>query len=94
MSRRGATSASPAVTAAPTATDFSAPPTLPRQPFFVRLAAAGYPACSVYPLSEAVDDPAAVTPELQAYGRNRQAAVAELCERLAEAEEVLHDLLH
>ncbi|WRZ87851.1 phosphotransferase [Streptomyces sp. NBC_01007] len=56
--------------------------------------AAGYLACSVYPLSEAVDDPAAVTPELQAYGRNRQAAVVELCERLAEAEEVLHDLLH
>ncbi|MFI5977701.1 phosphotransferase enzyme family protein [Streptomyces sp. NPDC051452] len=56
--------------------------------------AAGYLACSVYPLSEAVDDPAAVTPELEAYGRNRQAAMAELCERMTEAEEVLHDLLY
>ncbi|MDT0616417.1 phosphotransferase, partial [Streptomyces lancefieldiae] len=56
--------------------------------------AAGYLACSEYPLSEAADDPAAVTPELEAYGHNRQAAMAELCERLPEAEEVLHDLLH
>lgn len=56
--------------------------------------AAGYLACSVYPLSEAVDHPAAVTPELAAYGRNRHAALAELCERLTEAEEMLHDLLH
>jgi Ser/Thr protein kinase RdoA (MazF antagonist) len=55
--------------------------------------AAGYLACSVYPLSEAVDDPAAVTPELAAYGRNRHAAMVELRERLTEAEEVLHDLL-
>ncbi|MFJ1974073.1 phosphotransferase [Streptomyces sp. NPDC087903] len=55
---------------------------------------AGYMACSVYPLSEAVDDPAAVTPELAAYGRNRQAAMTELRERLPEAEEVLHALLH
>ncbi|WP_406346345.1 phosphotransferase [Streptomyces sp. NBC_01547] len=56
--------------------------------------AAGYLACSVYPLSEAVDDPAAVTPELEAYGHNRHAAMVELCERLTEAEEVLHGLLH
>ncbi|MEV5463248.1 aminoglycoside phosphotransferase family protein [Streptomyces cellulosae] len=55
--------------------------------------AAGYLACSVYPLSEPLDDPAAVTRELEAYGRNRQAAMAALCERLTEAEEVLHDLL-
>ncbi|GHB82002.1 hypothetical protein GCM10010306_090570 [Streptomyces umbrinus] len=58
-----------------------------------RLAAA-YLACSVYPLSEAVDNPAAVTPELKAYGHNRQAAMAELRERLTETEEVLHDVLH
>ncbi|GGZ25722.1 hypothetical protein GCM10010300_81420 [Streptomyces olivaceoviridis] len=56
--------------------------------------AAGYLACSVYPLSEVVDDPAALTPELEAYGRNRHAATAELRDRLTEAEEVLHDLLH
>ncbi|MDN3260836.1 phosphotransferase [Streptomyces sp. CSDS2] len=56
--------------------------------------AAGYLACSVYPLSEVVDDPAAVTPELEAYGRNRHAAMTELRDRLPEAEEVLRDLLH
>ncbi|MFF9854133.1 phosphotransferase enzyme family protein [Streptomyces litmocidini] len=56
--------------------------------------AAGYLACSVYPLSEAVDDPAALTPELEAYGRNRHAAMTELRDRLTQAEEVLHDLLH
>ncbi|MGW2652105.1 phosphotransferase enzyme family protein [Streptomyces sp. NPDC001478] len=55
--------------------------------------AAGYLACSVYPLSVAVDDPAALTPVLEAYGRNRQVAMATLCERLPEAEEVLHGLL-
>jgi Ser/Thr protein kinase RdoA (MazF antagonist) len=73
----------------------TANPALPAEELLaVPRVAAGYLACSVYPLSEAVDDPAAVTPELQAYGRNRQAAVVELCERLAEVEEVLHDLLH
>ncbi|MGC0379891.1 phosphotransferase enzyme family protein [Streptomyces sp. SAI-129] len=73
----------------------AANPALPAEELLaVPRLAAGYLACSVYPLSEAVDDPAAVTPELEAYGRNRQAAMAELCERLPEAEEVLHDLLH
>ncbi|MGW3668167.1 phosphotransferase enzyme family protein [Streptomyces sp. NPDC005141] len=72
----------------------AANPALPAEELLaVPRVAAGYLACSVYPLSEAVDDPAAVTPDLQAYGRNRQAAVVELCERLAEAEEVLHDLM-
>jgi Ser/Thr protein kinase RdoA (MazF antagonist) len=55
--------------------------------------AAGYLACSVYPLSEAVDDPAGLTPELEAYGRNRHAAMTELRDRLTQAEEVLDDLL-
>jgi Ser/Thr protein kinase RdoA (MazF antagonist) len=73
----------------------AANPALPAEELLaVPRVAAAYMACSMYPLSEAVDDPAAVTPELQAYGRNRQAAVVELCERLAEAEEVLHDRLH
>ncbi|MDQ0765551.1 phosphotransferase enzyme family protein [Streptomyces canus] len=73
----------------------SANPTLPPEELLaVPRLAAGYMACSVYPLSEAVDAPAAVTPELEAYGRNRHAAIAELCERLTEAEEVLHGLLH
>ncbi|MER5430279.1 phosphotransferase [Streptomyces sp. NPDC002588] len=73
----------------------AANPALPAEELLaVTPLAAGYLACSVYPLSEAVDDPAAVTPELEAYGHNRQAAMAELCERLPEAEEVLHDLLH
>ncbi|MFC9620128.1 phosphotransferase enzyme family protein [Streptomyces sp. NPDC056930] len=73
----------------------AANPALPAEELLAvpRLAAA-YLACSVYPLSEAVDDPAAVTPELEAYGHNRQAAMTELCERLTEAEEVLHELLH
>ncbi|MGW4685523.1 hypothetical protein ACWEPM_11520 [Streptomyces sp. NPDC004244] len=55
--------------------------------------AAGYLACSVYPLSEPVDDPAAVTVELEAYGRARQGAVGLLTGRLDEAEEVLRDRL-
>ncbi|MFF4448231.1 phosphotransferase enzyme family protein [Streptomyces sp. NPDC001502] len=55
--------------------------------------ATGYMACSVYPLSEPVDHPAAVTPELERYGRARHAAVRVLTERLAEAEEVLRDRL-
>ncbi|MEU2828720.1 phosphotransferase [Streptomyces lavendulae] len=55
--------------------------------------AAGYLACSVYPLSEPVDSPAAVTPELEAYGRARHVAVGLLTERLDEAEEVLRDRL-
>ncbi|GGV08055.1 hypothetical protein GCM10010275_55290 [Streptomyces litmocidini] len=56
--------------------------------------AAGYLACSVYPLSEAVDAPAALTPELKAYGRNRHAAMTELRDRLTQVEEVLDGLLH
>ncbi|WP_447034662.1 phosphotransferase [Streptomyces sp. DSM 118878] len=55
--------------------------------------AAGYLACSVYPLSEPLDDPAAVTPALEAYGRARHEAAAVLWERLEEAEEVLRDAL-
>ncbi|MFI6113253.1 phosphotransferase enzyme family protein [Kitasatospora sp. NPDC051164] len=55
--------------------------------------AAGYLACSVYPLSEPLDDPPAVTPELEAYGRARHKALGVLCGRLDEAEEVLRDQL-
>ncbi len=55
--------------------------------------AAGYLACSVYPLSEPVDNPAAVTPRLEAYGRARHEALGVLCARLDEAEEVLRDFL-
>ncbi|MFI9585962.1 hypothetical protein ACIHCQ_29910 [Streptomyces sp. NPDC052236] len=55
--------------------------------------AAGYRACSVYPLSEPLDDPPAVTPQLEAYGRARHEALGVLCARLDEAEEVLRDLL-
>ncbi|WP_435644178.1 phosphotransferase [Streptomyces sp. H49] len=55
--------------------------------------AAGYLACSVYPLSEPLNDPAAVTPALEAYGRARHEAADVLWERLDEAEEVLRDVL-
>ncbi|CAL9586342.1 hypothetical protein SUDANB106_05149 [Streptomyces sp. enrichment culture] len=55
--------------------------------------AAGYLACSVYPLSEPLNDPAALTPALEAYGRARQEAATVLWERLEEAEEVLRDVL-
>ncbi|MEU3407667.1 phosphotransferase [Streptomyces sp. NPDC006670] len=55
--------------------------------------AAGYLACSVYPLSEPLDDPASVTPALEAYGRARHEAAGVLWERLEEAEEVLRDVL-
>ncbi|MEU2354392.1 phosphotransferase [Streptomyces misionensis] len=55
--------------------------------------AAGYLACSVYPLSEPLNDPAAVTPALEAYGRARHEAAGVLWERLDEAEEVLRDVL-
>ncbi|MFE0087725.1 phosphotransferase enzyme family protein [Streptomyces sp. NPDC058991] len=55
--------------------------------------AAGYMACSVYPLSEPLNDPAAVTPALEAYGRARHAATAALWTRMEEAEEVLRDVL-
>ncbi|MET9887939.1 phosphotransferase [Streptomyces sp. NPDC006430] len=55
--------------------------------------AAGYLACSVYPLSEPLDDPASVTPALEAYGRARHEAVGVLWERLEEAEGVLRDVL-
>jgi hypothetical protein len=56
--------------------------------------AAGYLACSAYPLSEPLDDPSAVTSQLEAYARDRHQAQRVLWERLMEAEEVLHDLLH
>ncbi|PZT73368.1 MULTISPECIES: phosphotransferase enzyme family protein [unclassified Streptomyces] len=55
--------------------------------------AVGYLACSAYPLSEAVDAPDGLTPELEAYARNRHAAMNELRDRLTEAEEVLRDRL-
>ncbi|WP_431047881.1 phosphotransferase enzyme family protein [Streptomyces sp. P1-3] len=55
--------------------------------------AAGYMARSVYPLSEPIDNPAAVTPELEAYGRARHAVAGVLAERLDEAEGVLRDRL-
>ncbi|OIJ91727.1 hypothetical protein BIV24_15775 [Streptomyces colonosanans] len=73
----------------------AANPALPTEELLaVPRVAAGYLACSVYPLSEPLDAPEAVTSELEAYGRNRQAAMVELRKRLTEAEEVLHDLLH
>ncbi|MER6216703.1 phosphotransferase [Streptomyces sp. NPDC001674] len=55
--------------------------------------AAGYMACSVYPLSQPLEDPASVTPALEAYGRARHEAAGVLWERLEEAEEVLRDVL-
>ncbi|WP_093796990.1 phosphotransferase enzyme family protein [Streptomyces sp. Wb2n-11] len=55
--------------------------------------AAGYMACSVYPLSDPVDNPAAVTPEPERYGRTRHAAIGVLTDRLEEAEGVLRDCL-
>ncbi|WP_246212565.1 phosphotransferase enzyme family protein [Streptomyces abyssomicinicus] len=55
--------------------------------------AAGNLACSVYPLSEPLDRPGAVTPSLEAYGRARHQAATVLRERLDEAEETLHALL-
>lgn len=55
--------------------------------------AAGYLACSVYPLSEPIDDPPSVNPQLEAYGRARHEALGVLWARLDEAEEVLRDRL-
>ncbi|WP_208886651.1 phosphotransferase enzyme family protein [Streptomyces sp. PBH53] len=55
--------------------------------------AAGYLACSVCPLSEPLNAPAAATPALEAYGRARHEAAGVLWERLEEAEEVLGDVL-
>ncbi|MFF6772714.1 phosphotransferase enzyme family protein [Streptomyces sp. NPDC012637] len=55
--------------------------------------AAGYLACSVYPLSEPLNDPDALTPALEAYGRARHEAAGVLWERLDEAEEALRDVL-
>ncbi|WP_328485959.1 phosphotransferase enzyme family protein [Streptomyces zaomyceticus] len=55
--------------------------------------AAGYLACSVYPLSEPLNEPTSVTPALEAYGRARHEATGVLWERLDEAEEVLRDVL-
>ncbi|MFG2483372.1 phosphotransferase enzyme family protein [Streptomyces virginiae] len=55
--------------------------------------ALGYMTCSVYPMSEPVDNPDAVTPELERYGRARHTAMDLIAERLDEAEEVLRDRL-
>jgi homoserine kinase type II len=55
--------------------------------------AAGYLACSVYPLSEPLDNPASLTPALETYGRARHEAAGVLWQRLEEAEEVLRDVL-
>ncbi|WP_260614080.1 phosphotransferase [Streptomyces sp. WAC07061] len=54
---------------------------------------AGYLACSVYPLSEPLHGPAALTPALEAYGRARDEAATVLWEGLEEAEGVLRDLV-
>ncbi|MFF9914724.1 hypothetical protein [Streptomyces sp. NPDC013457] len=73
----------------------SADPELPAEDLLaVPRVAAGYLACSVYPLSEPLNDPASVTPALEAYGRARHKAAAVLWERMEEAEEVLRDVLH
>ncbi|WP_257002027.1 phosphotransferase enzyme family protein [Streptomyces sp. WZ.A104] len=72
----------------------AANPELPAEDLLaVPRVAAGYLACSVYPLSEPLNDPAAVTPELEAYGRARHEATGVLWERLDEAEEALRDVL-
>lgn len=55
--------------------------------------AAGYLACTVYPLSVPFRAPDAVTDELAAYGRARHEALGVLCARLDEAEQLLGDLL-
>ncbi|MEU0216129.1 phosphotransferase [Streptomyces sp. NPDC006265] len=69
-------------------------PAMPTQDLMtVPRVAAGYLACSVYPLSEPLDDPPAVTPQLEAYGRARHKALGVLRARLDEAEEVLRDIL-
>ncbi|MGH3488358.1 MAG: phosphotransferase enzyme family protein [Actinopolymorphaceae bacterium] len=49
-----------------------------------------YTAASAYPLSEPLENPAAVTPSLRTYGRARHRAARLMIERLAEAEEILH----
>ncbi|MEU3046823.1 phosphotransferase [Streptomyces sp. NPDC006984] len=72
----------------------AANPRLPAEDLLaVPRVAAGYLACSVYPLSEPLNDPAAVTPALEAYGRARHEATGVLWERLDEAEAVLDDVL-
>jgi homoserine kinase type II len=72
----------------------SANPVLPTEELIaVPRVAAGYLACSVYPLSEPLDDPATVTPTLEAYGRARHEAMAVFREHLDEAEEMLCDVL-
>lgn len=59
----------------------------------VRVAAI-YTAASAYPLSEPLENPAAVTPTLQTYARARHHAAELMIQRLAEAEEVLRAHLH
>ncbi|MFJ8547176.1 phosphotransferase enzyme family protein [Streptomyces sp. NPDC093586] len=72
----------------------SANPQLPAEDLLaVPRVAAGYLACSVYPLSEPLNDPASVTPALEAYGHARHKAATVLWKRLEEAEEVLRDVL-
>ena len=51
-------------------------------------------AASAYPLSEPLENPAAVTPTLQTYARARHRAAQLMIQRLAEAEEVLRAHLH
>jgi homoserine kinase type II len=46
--------------------------------------AAGYLACSVYPLSEPLNDPASITLALEAFGRARRETATVLWERLEE----------
>ncbi|MEU8779475.1 phosphotransferase [Streptomyces sp. NPDC048606] len=72
----------------------AANPQLPAEDLLaVPRVAAGYLACSVYPLSEPLNDPAAVTPALEAYARARHKATGVLWECLDEAEEALRDVL-
>jgi len=72
----------------------SANPQLPAEDLLaVPRVAAGYLACSVYPLAEPLNAAATLTPALEAYGRARHEAAGVLWERLEEAEEVLRDVL-
>jgi homoserine kinase type II len=52
-----------------------------------------YTLASTYPLAEPLDNPSAVTPSLQAYGRARHEAALVLLEHLDEIQQVLRDQL-
>ncbi|MER7245139.1 hypothetical protein [Kribbella sp. NPDC000426] len=56
-------------------------------------AGCAYTLASTYPLAEPLDDPAAVTPSLEVYGRARHEAALRMLERLEDVHDSLRDRL-